>query len=267
MGLAGRLLRTRAFRGPINMGVDEALATLCRDRAVLRFYAWEAPTLSIGYFQRTNEIDLEACYRSAVSLVRRPTGGRAVLHQQDLTYTLVLPLRPPWTEFSIADSYRRINSCLKRGLETLGLAASIGIPPGYAGHSGLVPSPFCFSAIARHEVLVAGKKVIGSAQRRFSAALLQQGSILLDFDPAAILALLGVGGRTATEGSLKIIGSLREALGWLPDRAHVEAAISDGFAREMGVDFTEGSLEPEELRLSNQLAANRYAAETWTFRR
>jgi lipoate-protein ligase A len=267
MGLAGRLLRTRASRGSINMGVDEALATLCRDRAILRFYAWDAPTLSIGYFQRTDEIDLEACHTSAVSLVRRPTGGRAVLHHRDLTYSLVLPLRPPWTEFSIADSYRRINSCLKRGLETLGLAASIGIASERAGHSGVVPSPFCFSAIARHEVLVAGKKVIGSAQRRFPGALLQQGSILLDFDPGAILALLGPGGRAATEGSLGIVGSLREALGWLPERAQVEAAISDGLAREMGVDFTEGALDPGELQLSDQLAADRYAAETWTFRR
>ncbi len=249
------------------MGVDEALATLCRDHAILRFYGWDAPTLSLGYFQRTDEIDLEACHTSAVTLVRRPTGGRAVLHHRDLTYCLVLPLRSPWTEFSIADSYRRINSCLKRGLETLGLAATIGIASGYAGHFGLAPSPFCFSAIARHEVLVGGKKVIGSAQRRFPGALLQQGSILLDFDPGAILALLGPGGRAATESSLEIIGSLREALGWLPDRAHVEAAVSDGFAREMEIDFTEGSLDPKELKLSDQLAANRYAATAWTFRR
>lgn len=253
-----------ALGGPTNMGIDEALALLCRDHAILRFYAWETPTLSIGYFQHTDEIDLGACRKSAVYLVRRPTGGRAVLHQQDLTYSLVIPLRPPWTEFSISESYRRINSCLRRGLETLGLEVSNGIPPG---HSSREPSPFCFSAIARYEVLVGGKKVIGSAQRRFPSALLQQGSILLDFDPAAIPVLLRPGERAATVDSLRMIGSLREALGWLPDRAEVEEAIGEGFAREMGIELAEGILEPEEFKLSDQLAANRYACDDWTFRR
>lgn len=251
-----------ALGGPTNMGIDEALALLCRDRAILRFYAWETPTLSIGYFQHTDEIDLGACRKSAVYLVRRPTGGRAVLHQQDLTYSLVIPLRPPWTEFSISESYRRINSCLRRGLETFGLSASSGIPHGDASRA---PSPFCFSAVARYEVLVGGKKVIGSAQRRFPSALLQQGSILLDFDPAAILALLQSGKRDATADSLGTIGSLREALGRLPERAEVEAAIGEAFACEMGIEFAEGTLEPEEFKLSDQLAANRYASDDWTF--
>lgn len=264
MGVAGRLLRMGASNGATNMGVDEALATLCRDHAILRFYAWTAPTLSLGYFQRTDEIDIGACRKSAVCVVRRPTGGRAVLHQQDLTYSLVLPFRPPWTEFSIAESYRRINVCLQRGLETLGLATSIGIAPGQAEHA---PSPFCFSAIARHEILIGGKKVIGSAQRRFPAALLQQGSILLDFDPAGILAVLRPDERAATAGLLGPVGSLRETLGWLPDREDVEKAITDGFARGMGFDFEEGALEPEEFRLSDRLATTRYASEHWTFRR
>ena len=253
-----------ASGGPTNMGVDEALATLCRDHPVLRFYGWEAPTLSIGYFQRTDEIDLGACCTSAVSLVRRPTGGRAVLHQQDLTYSLVLPLRPPWTGLSIAESYYRINSCLKRGLETLGVAASFGNAPGHASDAS---SPLCFSAVGRHDVLVGGKKVIGSAQRRFPAAILQQGSILLDFDPTGIAFLLRSGKRAATADLLGIIGSLRETMGWLPDRLVVEAAIREGVSREMGIEFGEGTLGPEELKLSDQLAMDRYASEVWTFRR
>ena len=262
--MAGRLLRMGASGGPTNMGVDEALATLCWDHAILRFYGWEAPTLSIGYFQRIDEIDLGACGTSAVSLVRRPTGGRAVLHRQDLTYSLVLPLGPPWTGFSIAETYRRINACLKRGLETLGVVASIGNAPGHAGDAS---SPLCFSAVGRHDVLVGGKKVIGSAQRRFPAAILQQGSILLDFDPAGITLLLRPGKRAATADSLGAIGSLRGTLGWLPDRLVVEAAIREGVSREMGIEFAEGTLKPEELKLSDQLAIDRYASEDWTFRR
>lgn len=253
-----------ASRGATNMGVDEALANLCRDRAILRFYAWEAPTLSIGYFQRTEEINREACQQAALCLVRRPTGGRAVLHQQDLTYSLILPLRSPWTQLSIAESYRRINMCFRRGLETLGLAASVGVAPS---HTAGALSPFCFSTVARHEVLVGGKKVVGSAQRRFAGGLLQQGSILLEFDPSAILVLLRPGDRATTIDSLGAIGSLREALGRLPDRVEVEAAITEGFAHELGIEFSEGPLEPEEVTLSLQLATDRYASEAWTFRR
>ena len=253
-----------AGSGSRNMAVDEALARLCRDYATLRFYAWDTPTLSIGYFQRTGEIDLSACRESAIGLVRRPTGGRAVLHRQDLTYSLVLPLRPPWTEFSIAESYQRINACLQRGLEALGISASITISEGQAARA---PSPFCFSAIAQQELLVGGKKVIGSAQRRFPTALLFQGSILLDFNPTGLLALLHPGERAKAAKSLGLISSLREALGWIPDRVAVEGAIREGFVCKMEMVLEEGALEPKELELASQLAEDRYASDDWTFRR
>ena len=253
-----------ASAGSINMGVDEALATLCRDSATLRFYAWEAPTLSIGYAQRSDEIDLEAYRKSTVHLVRRPTGGRAVLHRQDLTYSLILPLRPPWTKISITESYRLINLCLRRGLELLGLGVSVGCRSRQA--DGAL-SPFCFPAISQRDLLVSGKKVIGAAQRRFPAALLQQGSILLDFDPAGILDLLCPDERAKAAGALGAVGSLREAMGRLPDRLEVETAIRGGFAEEMGIEFVEGELESEECRLSIEVAATRYSSENWTFRR
>jgi lipoate-protein ligase A len=252
-----------AASGSVNMGIDEALATLCRDRATLRFYAWEAPTLSIGYAQRCSGIDLAACRSSMVTLVRRPTGGRAVLHRQDLTYSLILPLRPPWTTCSIAESYRLIHKCLLRGLETFGLNASIGYRSTRADGS---LAPFCFPAIARDDIVVDGKKIIGSAQRRFPAALLQQGSILLDFDPASILALLGSDERAAAAGALTTVGSLREVMGRLPYRWEVEAAVCKGLAAGMEVEFAQGELEPEEFDLSMQLAATRYGSQSWTFR-
>src|SRR3990172_2535521 len=225
MGRAGRLLMLGASDGPTNMAVDEALARLCQDHAVLRFYSWEPSVLSIGYFQRAGEIDLAACRKSSICLVRRPPGGRAVLHQQELTYSLVLPLRAPWREFSIAESYRLINACLQRGLELLGVPASMTID---LAHAPYPLSPFCFSTIARHEVLVGGKKAIGSAQRRFPTALLQQGTILLDLDPTSLLALVGPDQRAAMEGSLDAIGSLRGALGSLPDPLEGEGAVQGG---------------------------------------
>lgn len=250
--------------GPTNMGVDEALAMQCGDHPVLRLYGWDGSALSIGYFQRAGEIDVAACRRSSIRLVRRPTGGRAVFHQQDVTYSVVLPLRPPWRECSIPESYRRLNACLQSGLERLGLPARESIRPAHAPYP---PSPFCFSSVARHELLVGDRKVIGSAQRRFPRAILQQGTILLDFDPSSLLALLRPDKRAAAAGSLAAIGSLREALGSLPNRHDVEAAIREGFSRVMGVEFVEGRLEPEELRLASHLAASRYASDSWTFRR
>lgn len=262
MGPTGRLLMTGASDGPTNMGVDEALARLCRDQAVLRFYSWHPSALSIGYFQRAGEIDLAACRKSSICLVRRPTGGRAVLHLHDLTYSLVLPLRLPWRELTVAESYRRINACLQRGLELLGVPASMTID---LAHAPYPPSPLCFSTAVRHEVLVGGKKVIGSAQRRFPAALLQQGTILLDFDPTSLFALLRPEKQATMERSLAAIGCLREALGSIPDRRKVESSIREGFCREMGMEFAEGTLEREEVTLARELAASRYASEDWTF--
>jgi lipoate-protein ligase A len=264
MGNAGRLLMMGASDGPTNMGVDEALARSCRDHAILRFYSWDRPTLSLGYAQRAREIDLDACRASSISLVRRPTGGRAVLHQQDLTYSLILPLCLPWSELSITESYRRINACLRRGLELLGIPARL--TPG-AGDSPMSPSPFCFSAVAQHEILVWGKKVIGSAQRRFPSALLQQGSILLDFDPSRLLAFLRPEMRDVAANSLAAVGSLREAMGSRPDRLEVESAIREGFWREMGLRFFEGTLDGKEVKLAGELAVGRYASEGWTFHR
>jgi len=251
-----------AANGARNMAVDEALARLCLHEATLRFYAWDSPTLSIGYFQRTGEIDLAACREFAIALVRRPTGGRAVLHRQDLTYSLVLPLASPWTEVSIAESYHRINACLKRGLEVIGVSPRMTISDGPAARA---PSPFCFSAIAQRELLVGGKKVMGLAQRRFPTTLLVQGTILLDFDPTGFLTLLHPGKRASAATSLGLVSSLREALGGFPDRAAVEDAIREGFASTMGMVFEEATLEPQERELAAQLAENRYASRDWTF--
>lgn len=264
MRAAGRLLRTGSASAPSNMAVDEVLARSSSDHPVLRFYAWDAPAVSFGYFQRSQEIDVAACRRSGIRLVRRPTGGRAVLHRRDLTYSVIIPLRPPWSGLSIHESYRRINACLERGLKIFGVSTSMRNGSSQAPR---VSSPFCLSAVARDELLVGGKKVLGSAQRRFPTALLQQGSILLDFDPNDHFALLRGGERAAASRSFDLIGSLREALGWLPDRDEVESAISEGFAGELGIQFQEGHLDPAELTLADQLATSRYASEEWTFLR
>lgn len=246
------------------MGIDEAMAALCSDGTTLRFYTWDAPTLSIGYAQRSGDIDLVACRAAGVSVVRRPTGGRAVLHRCDLTYSLIAPLRPPWVEISIAESYRVINRCLRRGLERVGVDVR---PAGRHRQTGGLLTPFCFSATSPDGLLADKKKIIGSAQRRFPAALLQQGSVLLDFHPDDLLQCLRPDHRSAAAGSLKTIGSLREVLGRLPGRPEVEAAIRLGFAEEMGVEFVEGELERHEIELAAELAAARYGAADWTFRR
>jgi lipoate-protein ligase A len=246
------------------MGVDEALARLCVEAPVLRFYAWDRPTLSLGYGQTVAEVDVDRCRAHAVRLVRRPTGGRAVLHGDDLTYSLVLPLIDPWAGLPVTERYRRINACLVRGLASLGLPAILGAAVG-AGASAR--TPFCFAAMGPHEVLVDGKKVIGSAQRRFSRALLQQGAILLTFDPSAALDLIAAPHRGGAIQAFGRIGSLSASLGFRPTRRHVEAAIRDGFAREMGIEFEAAVLGPAEQELAEGLAAARYGSEEWTFRR
>jgi lipoate-protein ligase A len=264
MGPVGRIIGMGAGDGAMNMGLDEALATLCRDRPVLRFYQWDPPAVSIGYFQRAAEIDLETCREKAIPLVRRPTGGRAVLHGHDLTYALILPMRPPWTDWSVAESYRRINVCLQHGLQRLGVPVTIGSAPG---EPSAAPSPYCFSAVVQHELMVDGRKLIGSAQRRFPTALLQQGSILLDAKPPQVLAgLLGRGGprRADLRGA---VTSLRDALGRRPDRAEVEGAIAESLGSMLEIRFEHGALGSREFGMARALAETRYGSDAWTFRR
>ncbi len=143
----------------------------------LRLYRWDPPALSLGYFQDENEVaDVAACRQAGIDLVRRPTGGRAVLHYEELTYSIIVPEMHPFIDRgSVLDAYRSISRGLVTAFNLAGITASLS--PGNGREAGLAPGS-CFDTPSAYEIQVDGKKVVGSAQLRRDGILLQHGAIL-----------------------------------------------------------------------------------------
>jgi len=220
------------------MGRDEALlaeAAAGGASAVLRFYTWAPPAVSLGRFQRVEGVNLEYAARRGWDVVRRPTGGRGVLHQHELTYAIVLP--PDIVGgVGVRSSYRVLTGLLEVGLQRLGAGAGWDLNPCPGSSrptSGRAGSPAnCFALAAECDTVVGQGKLVGSAQVRRDGALLQHGAILLDAEPDAWEALFGEPGRLL---------SLRTLLGRRPSCEEVQAALCAGLTAR-GV-----ALEAEEV--------------------
>ncbi|HKK07370.1 MAG TPA: biotin/lipoate A/B protein ligase family protein [Gemmatimonadota bacterium] len=259
------------------MAVDEALMDAARGgRAVLRLYRWDPPCLSFGRNQRADgRYDVEDARRQGIDLVRRPTGGRAVYHHRELTYSVTAPAGA-WG--GLRESYRRINGALLLGVQRLGARAR------EAGRSGArAPGPgtrACFRDPLPGEITAGGRKLIGSAQWRDRGALLQHGSLLLHDDQAVAERLRlgggvdgaaetpGVGAEEAAgeEASPVRAASLSELLGLEPSVDALAAALREGFAEAFGLPVEpapDGVPDPERVRQLEEA----YRDPAWTWRR
>jgi lipoyl(octanoyl) transferase len=248
-------LLTGTGRPAENMAVDAALAWAVGAGLApptLRVYRWHPPAVSVGYAQqRTVPLNLEACARAGLAVVRRPTGGRAVLHDGDVTYALALPRGGWWAERSLGATCRLIHEAVADGLRRLGVPAEVAGP---RPSPGARPTPLCFAVLSAHEITVGGRKLVGSAQRRLRRAILQHGSIPLTLDRVRLAALLE--GTTGTEAAAawgSSMVSLAEVLGRRPDPEAVQAAIAAGVADAFQVRFAAQALGPEEALLAGRL--------------
>jgi lipoate-protein ligase A len=202
-------------------------------QAVLRLYTWDAPTLSLGRFQDRADVDEVACERLGVRVVRRPTGGAALLHGADLTYSIAMPL-PSGTDGGVLAVYERIADALIAGLELVGVSAAI------ARHDG-PPGAVCFAGQQGADLRVGTRKVCGSAQVRRHGFVLQHGSILLGrlaIDECDVV-------RTECDhDALRRATVTLEELGGPSDPRSVADAIVQGFARSLPVSFHPAVLTP-----------------------
>jgi lipoate-protein ligase A len=249
------------------MAVDEAILRAgIRRKAppTLRFYGWRVPALSIGCFQDyEKEVDAEACRNFGVEVVRRPTGGKAVLHERELTYALIAgadsPLFPP----DILTTYRVISGCIADGLAEIGIRAQLEKSGRRA--PGVALDASCFSSPSRYELLVDGRKICGSAQMRSRGLFLQHGSLLSAFDPLRTCAVMlpHRDGEGDVDRLRKAITSVEEQAGTGVGEERLCQAIRTGFERILGVRFREGSLTPEEEDLREELMTNKYGSESW----
>ena len=284
-----RLLPFGSFPAGENMAIDEAVFRVVGRAGgppTLRLYGWSSPAVSIGFFQdAAAEIDLAACRRAGVEVVRRPTGGRAVYHDDDLTYAVVAPERNPLFPASIVGTYQVISRGLVRGLAGLGLAAELSpgdegsgagttgagagaerSPGKTAGRLVRTPPAACFAVPSRHELLVAGRKICGSAQVRSRGAFLQQGSLLMSFAPEKTAAVLHLPGGTREERVAALRAratSLYEHLPRSVTREDVCRAVVEAFQELWQVSFLPGGLLPEEEELKNRLFADKYGRTGW----
>ena len=272
-GRSWRLIKEGARTAAENMAVDEALLNSCasgESPPILRFYRWEPPGLSIGYFQsHEREVNEEGCRQLGFDWVRRPTGGRAVLHQHELTYAVVIDvaLMPG----SVLETYRGLSSALVAGLKHLGIEAALapGRPP--TRKSRELSSAACFDSATPNEVTVEGKKVIGSAQVRKRGVLLQHGSIPLRIDRDAAVACMNLGSEAVRKRVLRTLASkaagLEEVAGRTFSPGEVARALQQGFEETLGIVFREEGLSPGEQRQVQRLAVERYRRDEWNMAR
>jgi lipoate-protein ligase A len=234
--------------GAFNMAYDERLARALRasdDLSIVRIYAWRPAAISLGWHQSPDEVNLQKCAEAGIDVVRRPTGGRAILHSDEVTYSVVMSAGGD----GVLSTYQKISEALIRGLRSFGIDAMLEksqphFPTLYKSPS----SAACFASAARYEIHVAGRKLVGSAQRRFvgvdgQEVVLQHGSILLGPDHMRIVDFLNLpdeGTRERMREELqRRTTDLSAAAGRRVTFDEVDQALRRGFELSWGIRFEE----------------------------
>lgn len=266
-----RYLPYAVYSGAENMAIDEALlltmAHTLDPQPVLRFYGWSPATLSLGYAQSYHkDVDEEACLAEGIEIVRRPTGGRAVLHQYELTYSVIAPEHDPHVSGSVIESYLRISQAILKGIKALEIPAEMVACGGLNEAS----SSACFDAPSWYELVVEGRKLVGSAQVRKEGMLLQHGSILLHFDADLLFRLLKFPSEEIRQrlrtGFIAKACALDEVWTHPIEREALEKELCSGFCDIMGIELIRSQLTGQEKALVKEVLF-KYHSEEWTKKR
>lgn len=263
-----RVLPFQIFNAFENMAMDEALFRVLQERGgppILRFYGWQRPALSIGYFQNAGqEVNLQHCREHGMDIVRRPTGGKSVLHDRELTYAVVSPEVPPFFSDNLIGNYQAVCSCLIRGFSEVGIEVGMAKDCRHDGNKAM--DSICFARPAPFELLARGRKICGSAQVRSRGCFLQHGSILLDFDAEKNCRyLLSSAAQKDDRGDhlrrkvTSVHGETGEVI--LPER--FSGIVQRAFETAWNIRFVAGGLTPEEEILKNDLLENKYTNPIW----
>jgi len=257
-----RLVYSQAADGPTNMATDEAiLRAVAAKKAppTLRLYAWQPPCLSLGRGQHLSDIDISALRKAGYGLVRRPTGGRAILHIDELTYSVVAPESEPRVTGGIIESYRRLSNGLVRSLEILGVQ---DIVADRRVRNRRARGPVCFEVPADYEITAGRRKVVGSAQMRSDGTVLQHGAVPLQGDISRICLHLASHPDRARVRSRAT--TLSELLGRSLSWDGAAAAIQAGFSEALALTFEIGELTHLERQWAGELQKEKYSCAEWT---
>lgn len=260
-----------------NMALDEALLewhSTGKIPPVIRFYGWNPPTLSIGYFQKAEkEINMDVVESLGIGFVRRPTGGRGVLHEHELTYSVIVSEDHPAMPTTVTEAYRVISEGILKGFHRLGMEAYFAVPRTEAEKESLKNprSSVCFDAPSWYELVVEGRKVAGSAQTRQRGVILQHGSILLDLDEDKLFSLFKYANERVKERMQKAFSSKAVAINDISKRRieinEAKDAFKHGFEEGLNIELVPYALTDEQKQYVDQLAKERYESDEWNFRR
>jgi len=249
-----RLLKTENNTASTNMAIDRAVIVSNSKGMVsptVRFFNWEPPAISIGYFQSLeDEVDLDACRQLGVDYVRRMTGGGAVFHDKELTYSIVIPESHSQIPKNIIESYGKICRAVMKGLKQLGI------------ESKYVPI---------NDIITDGKKISGNAQTRKTKTVLQHGTILMDVDVDKMFSLLKVPNEKIKDKLIadvkQRVTSIKHVLGEEICFKDVAEAMKTGFEEEFNVELIEDILTEEEIELSRKFEKECFGTKDWNHKR
>ncbi|MEN6375242.1 MAG: biotin/lipoate A/B protein ligase family protein [Smithella sp.] len=264
-----RVLNFQRHNAFENMAIDEAIfreTINYKKHPTIRFYGWQPAAVSIGYFQDAKkEVNIEKCLADGVDIVRRISGGKAVAHCDEVTYSVIAcdkeELFPP----DILGTYKIISNCIARGLAYLGINATLA-----ESGRNLHDSDFkacCFSMPSKNELLVAERKICGSAQFRTNSGFIQHGSLLINFDPARTASYL-LPMRTSAQ-LLKLkdsVAAINEEIALPIDEKEICSSLKKGFAEVLNLKLIEETLTSAEEELINKLI-KKYTNSKWNMER
>ncbi|MBK7454484.1 MAG: lipoate--protein ligase family protein [Anaerolineales bacterium] len=266
-----RLLYTPPSTGAWNMAVDESiLEHIHRGEALptLRLYSWNPPCLSLGHAQSFADVDMERVKAHGWEVVRRLTGGRAILHTDELTYSVTGASEEPVLSGGVLESYNRLAQALLYAIRELGLPVEIKEHANEPAALNL--NPVCFEVPSTYEITVEGKKLIGSAQARKKEGVLQHGSLPLTGDLTRICLALVFKDEPAREHAAQRLlaraTTVKSVIDVEPDWETAAQALVKGFEAQLGIRFQRGELSRSESERANELVIEKYANPVWTER-
>jgi len=267
-----RLLHTFPAPGSWNMAVDEAiLEATGRGEAppTLRLYSWDPPCLSLGYAQPNSDVDRHFLSSLGWDLVRRPTGGKAILHADELTYAVIGPHAEPRLAGGVIESYQRLSAALLSALGLLGIPAESLENPGRS-YQEAIHNPVCFEIPSHYEITYQRKKIIGSAQARRQDGILQHGSLPLSGDLTRITQVLAypdnANRQIAAERLVTRAVTVEAALGYQIEWETAAQAFATAFQKVLNLALDAGKLTPFETQRAADLVTEKYNHPGWTDR-
>lgn len=264
-----RFIDTGSSDAAYNMAIDEAIAHYVRKRhgpPTLRLYGWIQPSVSLGYFQKTRDVDLEYCIRQNMPVIRRPTGGRAILHGDEMTYSFITLTTSELFSKGLIDSYQKLSEAFSRAFVICGMTPANKLiinKERSSNRRSQQHNPLCFASTSYGEMTVHGKKIIGSAQKRWRDVLLQQGCIPVKLDKEKMSKIFR--GKVQKTLDTMFVG-LTELIQDLNIET-LKTAIRIAFEETFHVTLTSSSPLEDEIALAEKLKTEKYQTPQWNYRR